>query len=195
MQFNGCLKGIIFTFGLLGTAVAWAHTPVSEPAGLSAGLLHPLSGWDHLLALLAIVLWASRQGGPVVWGLPVVFAGGMLAGVIIGQTGLAMSQDAAGIAVFLMLLLGLVLVFMSGLPAMISLPMIGLFTAIYGLAHGSVMTQQAATLLHGVGLCLAAATLIALALALGRKLPDRVAITLLRASGLALGTTGALMVV
>ena len=181
-------------FGILAVTAARAHAPATEAAGLSAGLLHPLSGWDHLLALLAVGLWVSRQGATEARRLSMVFTGVMLAGVLLGRTGLALPIVEAGIASSL-LVLGLLLAFMARLPAAVSVFMVGLFAVFHGYAHGLEMPRDVSPLFFNMGLMLAAAALLGLAAGLGRRLPGTAAVMLLRAGGVATVTTGALMLV
>lgn len=68
---------------------AWAHGQGvhTHDAGLIAGMLHPFSGLDHLLVLIAVWLWATQQGGRALWALPLSFAGAMAIGAVLGMTG------------------------------------------------------------------------------------------------------------
>ena len=195
MHYKDCLKGILFVSGLLAATVAGAHTPVPAGDTMLAGFLHPLSGWDHLLAMLAIGLWISRQAGTTRHYLPLMFAGVMMAGAILGHSGvLALPLLEAGIAGSL-LLLGLLLVFAVRLPVLPALLMTGVFAAVHGYAHGFGMSQQASPVAFGLGFMLAAAALPALVAWLGRHLPGAATLTLLRAGGIATGTTGVLLLV
>lgn len=56
-------------FLLAGVPLAQAH-PGHGPAGFVTGFIHPLTGWDHLMAMLAVGLWASQLGGRARWALP-----------------------------------------------------------------------------------------------------------------------------
>ncbi|MGZ6078568.1 MAG: HupE/UreJ family protein, partial [Myxococcaceae bacterium] len=58
---------------LLAAAPAWAHQPQAQAAGFLAGLRHPISGWDHVLAMVSVGLWGAQLGPPAVWLLPVTF--------------------------------------------------------------------------------------------------------------------------
>src|SRR5262249_6709488 len=85
--------------GLLWPAEALAHTQGGEAAGLLSGLQHPVSGLDHILAMVAVGLWGAQLGRPAVWLLPVTFPMVMAFGGMLGLLGLALPGIEIGIAV------------------------------------------------------------------------------------------------
>lgn len=82
---------------LLTPALAFAH-PVHGDNGLMAGISHPIGGLDHLLAMLAVGLWAAQQQGAARWALPCTFVGTMLIGGLLGFEGLNLPALESGIA-------------------------------------------------------------------------------------------------
>jgi hydrogenase/urease accessory protein HupE len=55
--------------------------------GFTDGFLHPLTGWDHLLAMFAVGLWAAQHRGRALWLIPLSFVGVMVLGGILGVAG------------------------------------------------------------------------------------------------------------
>lgn len=82
---------------LLAPAMAFAH-PGHGDSGLVAGISHPIGGIDHLLAMLAVGLWAAQQQGTARWALPCTFVGTMLIGGLLGFEGLQLPALESGIA-------------------------------------------------------------------------------------------------
>ncbi|OPK06707.1 protein hupE, partial [Pseudomonas veronii] len=82
---------------LLAPALAFAH-PGHGDNGLVAGISHPLGGLDHLLAMLAVGLWAAQQKGAARWALPCTFVATLLLGGLLGFEGLALPALESGIA-------------------------------------------------------------------------------------------------
>ncbi len=158
-------KVIGFVILLMVVPFAEAHTGVTQN-GLMSGLLHPLLGLDHLLAMLAVGLWAGRMGAKMSWSLPLVFIVIMSVSAIGSNMGLqgpgSMLLIENGIAVSL-LLLGLFIVFAIKLPAVTGMLVVGLFAVFHGVAHGIELPLAASpfwyvsgfvfttTLLMGIG--------------------------------------------
>ncbi|MGH8354011.1 MAG: HupE/UreJ family protein, partial [Pseudomonas sp.] len=80
---------LLIAAGLLASGSALAH-PGHEVSGLAAGLLHPLSGVDHLLAMLGVGLWAGQRGGKALWLLPLSFMAMLAVGGLLGINGFAL---------------------------------------------------------------------------------------------------------
>ena len=75
------------------TASALAHTGIEHSFSFAAGVKHPLTGLDHLLAMVAVGLWAGLNGGRALWAWPVAFVGVMLAGGVLGMAGVPRSEE------------------------------------------------------------------------------------------------------
>jgi urease accessory protein len=153
------------TLALAGTAVA--HPGTHAAAGFGAGLAHPFSGLDHVLAMVALGVFAARQGGRAVVALPVAFVTSMVAGAILGQAGVGVPFAEQGI-VLSVLVLGLMIA-APAIPLAGAMTVAGCFALFHGHAHGVEMPSSlpsggyvaglvAATLmLHMTGLGLAVA--------------------------------------
>lgn len=147
---------------VLATAApaAWAHGQGmhAHDAGLIAGMLHPFSGLDHLLAMIAVGLWAAQQGGRALWALPLSFVGAMTIGAVLGMTGAAF----IGIEIIIALSV-LVLGFLAALRRQMFLPLAavltGLFALFHGMAHGQEMPLAASPWSYALGMLAATALL------------------------------------
>ncbi|MBB3104826.1 HupE/UreJ family protein [Azomonas macrocytogenes] len=126
-------------FSLLALALlpgaAFAHAG-HDGNGLIAGLLHPFTGADHLLAMLAIGIWAALQPRAMQIAVPATFLTALLAGFAMGVAGTGLPLLETGIALSV-LLLGLLLASAIRLPAFVSLALAGFFAIFHGYAHGA----------------------------------------------------------
>lgn len=150
---------------------AWAHGQGvhTHEAGLIAGMLHPFSGLDHLLAMVAVGLWAAQQGGRALWILPASFVGAMAIGTILGMAGIAFAGMEAGIAVSVLALGGLV-VLRRHMLLPLAATLTGLFALFHGIAHGQEMPLAASPWGYGFGMLAATALLHGLGVVAGMKL-------------------------
>lgn len=119
---------------------ARAHTPGAVGAGLVEGFAHPLSGWDHLLAMLAVGVWAAQLGGRAIWAAPAAFLGGLLAGGLLGMGGVALVAVEAGILASLVVV-GASIALAVRPPLVVGLLLVALFGLLHGHAHGTELPQ------------------------------------------------------
>jgi urease accessory protein len=191
MQYKHYLEGTVFILSLLAVPVAQAHNVAYEGAALLAGFSHPLLGWDHLLAMLAVGLWAAQQRGRFVWRLPVVFPAMMIVGASVAGAGVVLPELETGIASSL-LVLGLLLAFAVHLPFVFSVVLVGLFALFHGFAHGAEMPQTVSAVTYGLGFILATTVLQVLGVRLGLLARGALTATLLRMGGGAIAVAGVL---
>ena len=153
--------------------VALTH-PGHAESSLMAGLTHPLFGLDHLLAMLAVGLWAAQQQGAARWALPLTFVTSMVIGGMLGfgrfsvpllETGITGSLVALGLLVALAL--------RPALPVAVGL--VALFAAAHGIAHGLEAPAQGVQAAYSLGFVAATAALHAAGFTLVRLLPLRAA--------------------
>jgi urease accessory protein len=133
---------------------ASAHVTGSLPGGFSSGFEHPLLGFDHLLAMLAVGVWGAQIGGRSLWMLPVAFPLMMVVGGIIGISGIAIPHIELGIALSV-LCLGLAITFDWHPLEVISIGLIGIFALCHGYAHGVELPNAADPRAYAVGFVLA----------------------------------------
>jgi urease accessory protein len=117
-------------------ALAFAHPGHELQPGIAAGVMHPFSGLDHLAAMLAVGMWAAQLGGRMRWAVPASFVSLMLAGALLGLSGLQIGAVEQGIAASVCVL-GLLLAGAVRLPAMACVLLAGLFAVFHGYAHAA----------------------------------------------------------
>lgn len=157
----------------LASAPAIAH-PFHGAGDLGAGLVHPFLGLDHLLAMLAVGLWAAQLGGRALWAVPSAFVLAMLAGFGLGFAGYALPGVEPMIAASV-LLFGLLAAARARLPATAGMLVAGAFALSHGFAHAAEIPVGGAAVSYAFGLACATAALHALGLLLGRSLRARYA--------------------
>ena len=183
------LRKSLFAIALfLSPAVAFAHAG-HEHAGLLAGISHPLLGPDHLLAMLAVGLWAAQQAGRRRWALPLTFVTSMLLGGLLGFNGLQIPLLESGIAASV-LAFGLLVAVAIRLPTIVAIALTALFALTHGVAHGLELPALTSPWAYAAGFALATAALHASGYALVRLLPQAAA-PLVRLAGAASALSGA----
>lgn len=147
----------------LTSTIASAH-PGHGLGSMYAGFIHPLTGWDHLLVMLAIGVWASKLGGKARWQLPLTFMLMMSLGAVFGLADFTFSGVETAIAASVMAM-GLLLVINLPISAISRVGVVALFAVFHGMAHGVELHSQqsytalggmllATLILHGAGLLL-----------------------------------------
>lgn len=167
---------------------ALAHTGAGQSTGFSAGFIHPAGGADHLLAMLAVGLWAAQMGGRAAWAVPGAFVSMMVAGGVLGISGVHVPYIEAGILVSV-LVLGVLIAGAFRLPLAISGILVGIFAVFHGHAHGAEMPIAVGAIAYSAGFALATALLHAAGILAGtglRKL-DIEKITRFAGGAIALG--------
>lgn len=173
---------------LAAPALAFAH-PGHGDNGLIAGLGHPLGGLDHLLAMLAVGLWAAQQSGAARWALPVTFVATLLVGGLLGFAGLQLPALESGIAASV-LALGLAVALAVRPPMLLAVIATAIFALFHGVAHGLELPEMSSAWRYAAGFVVATAALHAAGYALVRYLPQAAA-PLVRVAGAASAMVGA----
>lgn len=150
---------------------ALAH-PGHDTTGFLSGFAHPIGGADHLLAMLAVGLYAAHRKDAARWMLPGAFLLAMLAGAGWSTLGFELPAVKASIAASV-LVLGLLIAFLVRLPMAAALPLIAVFALFHGHAHHAEM-GGVSVLAYTGGFVLATALLLAAGHGIGRWLPDTV---------------------
>jgi len=167
------------------SGAALAHPFHAVSGGATAGFLHPFSGFDHLLAMVAVGLWAARRGGRALWLAPACFVGAMLAGGTAGFAGVLLPATEHLVAGSV-LALGL-FVALPRTPALgTGCAMIAAFGAFHGLAHAAELPASAPAVYYAAGFVAATALLHAAGVLVGRALRAAV----LRATGIPIALAG-----
>ncbi len=132
---------------------ALAHTGEGAEGGFISGFLHPVFGWDHVIAMVAVGLWGAFLGIPAMWVLPVVFPMVMALGGVLGILGIGIPRVETGIAASAIVLGGSVAL-AARPPLWIAAVIVGIFAIFHGHAHGTELPQAANPLAYSVGFVL-----------------------------------------
>lgn len=131
-------------------ATAFAHGRGGEALGFTSGLLHPISGLDHVLAMIAVGLWGAQLGAPALWLLPVTFPMVMAFGGMLGLLGVALPGIEIGIALSAVALGAAV--FSEARPRLwVAAVVVGFFAIFHGHAHGTELPSGADGVLYSLG--------------------------------------------
>lgn len=155
------LAPAVFTLSaMLFTMPAFAHPGAHHAsASFAAGFVHPFSGWDHLLALLAVGLWAAQQRGRVSWGLMLVFPLTMMLGALGGLINVQVPVAEIGIAgsVFGIVLL---VAFAVRMPTWAAIATVMLIAMLHGYVHGVEAPAGASIVQYVAGFVTASVVLL-----------------------------------
>jgi urease accessory protein len=159
-------RRLLFALSLACPATALAHARGGEALGFTTGLAHPVSGLDHVLAMIAVGLWGAQLGAPAVWLLPVTFPMVMAFGGMLGLMGVRLPGIEIGIALSA-IALGFA-VFREAQPRLwVAAIIVGFFAIFHGHAHGSELPAGADGLLYSIGFVIATGALHAAGIGMG----------------------------
>lgn len=148
---------LVLAFTLTSTA-AFAHTGHGDTAGLLHGFAHPAGGLDHVLAMVAVGVFAYVLGGPALWLVPLSFVSMMAAGFALGANAIDLPFVELGIALSSVVIGGAAAL---GRPMHIAgaMALVGSFAVFHGHAHGAEMPADASGMLYATGFIAATALL------------------------------------
>jgi urease accessory protein len=149
----------------LATA-AGAHTGLGATMGFGHGFGHPIGGLDHVLAMVAVGLFAAHLGRRALWLVPSSFVAMMAVGGALGMSGVDVPMVEMGIAASVVVL-GVLVALQARLPTAAAMGLVGFFAIFHGHAHGAEMPADAGGLSYALGFMLATALLHAAGIALG----------------------------
>jgi len=180
-------RTIVLTALCLFAGTASAHTGIHTVTSFASGLMHPLSGLDHLLAMIAIGLWAAQQGGRALWAVPATFVSALVLGGGLAWAGLSLPHVETGIASSV-LVLGLLIATRRRWAVTAGMAIAAVFAIFHGYAHGLEMPQAASPALYALGFVLATSFLhgVGIAGSLVGRYAIQVAGAVIAASGLAM---------
>lgn len=154
---------------------AFAHPGHGDALGLMHGFLHPIGGLDHVLAMVAVGLFAANLGGRALWAVPLAFMALMAVGGVLGITGVNVPYVEAGIALSVVVL-GAVVALGMRWPTGAAMALVGIFAIFHGHAHGSEMPVDASGAAYAGGFIVATGLLHLAGIGLGlaiRSAPAR----------------------
>jgi urease accessory protein len=129
---------------------AFAHPGHGDALGFAHGFLHPIGGLDHVLAMVAVGLFAANLGGRALWAVPASFMALMAAGGLLGMAGVGLPYVEAGIALSV-LVLGAVVALGARWPVGAAMALVGMFAIFHGHAHGAEMPADASGAAYAAG--------------------------------------------
>ena len=152
--------------GLLLAPGSQAHVEAGGAGSVVAGFLHPVTGIDHVVAMVAVGLWGAVLGPPAIWLLPVAFPMVMAFGGLLGLLAVPLPGVETGIALSA-LVLGVLVMFQTRLPLVWTFLLVGLFALFHGFAHGIELPEGADALLFSLSFVVATGLLHLVGIGLG----------------------------
>lgn len=149
-------RGLLYALCLAWAAPAAAHVGHGTvgTGNFIDGFLHPVTGLDHLIAMVAVGLWGAQLGAPAIWLLPIVFPLVMAVGGFIGLLGLPLPAVDLGVALS-GVVLGLCVAFVARPALWIPAVIVGAFGLLHGHAHGTAMPMSGSPIAFGAGFVIA----------------------------------------
>lgn len=167
-----------------------AHVQAGAAAGFLTGLQHPVSGPDHVLAMIAVGLWGAQLGAPAIWVLPVTFPMVMALGGFLGLVGIPLPGVELGIALSA-IVLGLMVAREARPPLVVAGVIVALFGVFHGHAHGTELPEGQSGMTYSIGFVIATGCLHGAGIALGLVHRWRRGAMAIRAAGGAIAAAGA----
>jgi urease accessory protein len=166
MHPRSLILGLILITAAFAPDAAYAHVGVGSTAGFAHGFWHPIGGIDHVLAMVAVGMFAANLGGRALWAVPLTFVGLMAVGGLLGIEHVAIPYVEVGIAVSV-IVLGLLVALRVQWPVAAAMALVGLFAIFHGHAHGEEMPIDASGAAYAAGFMLATALLHIAGIAIG----------------------------
>lgn len=161
---------------------ALAHTGDVGGSGFLSGLTHPIFGWDHVAAMVAVGLWGAFLGRPAIWLLPIIFPAVMAVGAAAGIAGIPLPAVEAGIALS-GVVLGLVVLFAFRAPLWLAAVLVGAFAIFHGHAHGTELPDAANPFAYASGFVIGTGLLHLAGIGFGTLASTRTGAIAVRAAG------------
>lgn len=180
---------LLATLLAFGAEPALAHEGGGAVGGFLSGFTHPIFGWDHVIAMVAVGLWGAFLGAPAIWLLPIVFPLIMAAGGGLGVVGIPLPAVETGIAASAVVL-GLVVAFQARPPLWLAAGVVGIFAIFHGHAHGTELPEAANPLTYALGFVIATGLLHVLGIAFGLLVRWPAGKIAVRAGGAAIALAG-----
>ncbi len=168
---------------------AFAHPQKGQAVGFITGFVHPISGPDHVLAMVAVGLWGAQLGAPAIWALPVAFPMVMAFGGMLGLIGMHIVGTEYGIAASA-ILLGAAVLFEVRPPLAVAAMLIGIFAICHGYAHGTELPPNQSAVLYSMGFVVATGCLHAVGIGIGTMYRWTWGQRLVRTAGAAIAAGG-----
>lgn len=174
---------------VLVAAPAVAHDASGLAGGFASGISHPLFGWDHVAAMVAVGLLGAVLGAPAVYLLPIVFPLVMAGGGALGVAGVPIPGIEVGIALSAVVL-GLLIAAGQRIPLVMAVIVVGFFAVFHGHAHGTELPAAADALAYSVGFVVGTGLLHCAGIAIGTATRWEAGKVAVRATGGAIAVAG-----
>ena len=174
---------------IVSSSAAIAHTGAEHALSFASGFRHPFTGLDHMLAMVAVGLWAGLNGGRALWVWPVAFVGVMVLGGALGISGFAVPMVEAGILASVVVL-GLLVLAAARLPVAAGALLVAVFALLHGHAHGAELPGEAAAMSYAAGFAIATAILHAIGIGVPRMAANANGRLLVRGAGALVAAAG-----
>ena len=195
MKFSKVL-GFATVAAVMAPQIASAHVGLGDAHDALHGFIHPLTGIDHILAMVSVGLLAANLGGRATWAVPVSFVSMMLVGGILGMNGFELPLTELGIGLSV-ISLGSLIAVSARLPVALAMAMAGVFAIFHGFAHGAEMPVDASGLMFATGFVVATASLHIAGIVLGigiARLSQSISDKVLKVGGGAVALAGVALV-
>ena len=168
---------------------ASAHSEAGAAGGFTSGFLHPITGLDHIVAMVAVGLWGAFLGKKAMWALPVIFPMVMALGGALGILGVPLPYVEIGIALS-GVVLGLMVAFAVRPPLWVAGVLVGVFAIFHGHAHGTALPHAASPLTFAIGFVISTGLLHLGGIAFGLLTKWPWGVTAVRAGGVLIALIG-----
>jgi urease accessory protein len=187
-------RGILTAAGVfvalaIAPDAAFAHAEAGHGGGFVSGFTHPILGWDHVVAMVAVGLWGAFLGAPAIWLLPIVFPLVMTLGAVLGILGVPLPAVETGIATSAVVL-GLLILLAVRAPLWIAATLVGVFAVFHGYAHGAELPAAANAFAYAVGFVIATGLLHIIGIGFGQLSRWRAGTYVVRAGGAVVSLVG-----
>src|SRR5262245_29482834 len=177
-----CAIVIAYAAAMFTGLNAAGHAERGEAAGFLSGFAHPISGLDHVAAMVAVGMWGAQLGAPALWVLPVAFPLVMAFGGFLGFVGVALPATEFAIAASA-ILLGASVAFEWRPPLAVAAAFVGVFAIFHGYAHGTELPAGASAALYSMGFVVATGCLHACGIGIGTLQRSAIGAHALRGAG------------
>jgi urease accessory protein len=160
------LQALLAVTAAVAAGAAQAHTGNAAVGGFATGFMHPILGWDHVAAMVAVGLWGALLGQPAIWLLPVTFPLVMALGGAAGASGVPLPGIETGIAASA-IVIGLAVMLAARPPLTVAAVIVAFFAIFHGHAHGTEMPLALNPLAYAAGFVIATGLLHLCGIALG----------------------------
>jgi urease accessory protein len=180
---------LLAAVAVFAAAPAFAHDGAGVAGGFASGFLHPILGWDHVAAMVAVGLWGAFLGAPAIWLLPIVFPLVMAFGGALGIAGVPLPAVETGIAASAVVL-GIMVALGARPPLWSAAIIVGAFAIFHGHAHGTELPAAADAVAYAAGFVIGTGLLHLIGITFGLATRWEAGKVAVRAAGGAIAVAG-----